>query len=159
MTQKTFSVMAKVILVIFAVIGSAFFGGAVPFYGLDLVQSNPEFSSWFLPWLLFIELLTVPCCLVIVLCWQVASSIRDGCSFNMRNAARVRVLCITWLAAFCYFLVGNVVLLLCGMNHPGVVILSFVAAFIGIALAAAAAILSYLAGKAAKLQEESDLTI
>ena len=45
------------------------------------------------------------------------------------------------------------------MNHPSVYLLSFVLSFIGLAISAAAAILSALAHKAADLQEESKLTI
>ena len=51
------------------------------------------------------------------------------------------------------------VFLFLGMNHPGVVLLSLVAVFAGVAVAIAAAALSHLVAKAADLQAESDLTI
>ena len=45
------------------------------------------------------------------------------------------------------------------MSHPGVAIASLAVVFVGVAVAVGAAALSHLVGKAALLQEQSDLTI
>ena len=45
------------------------------------------------------------------------------------------------------------------MSHPDVVLASLVIDFVGIAVSVASAGLSHLVEKAAKLQEESELTI
>ena len=45
------------------------------------------------------------------------------------------------------------------MSHPGVALFSLIVVFAGVAVAVAAAALSYLVKKAAVLQEQSDLTI
>ena len=45
------------------------------------------------------------------------------------------------------------------MNHPGIMIMSFVLDFIGIAASVCFAALSHLVLKAAKIQEENELTI
>ena len=45
------------------------------------------------------------------------------------------------------------------MNHPGILFISMVVVFAGIAIAVAAACLSHLIRKAAALQDQSDLTI
>ncbi|MFQ9395756.1 MAG: DUF2975 domain-containing protein [Lachnospiraceae bacterium] len=58
-----------------------------------------------------------------------------------------------------YFFIGNIALWLCGMSHPDVVLASLVIDFVGIAVSVASAGLSHLVEKAAKLQEESELTI
>jgi len=58
-----------------------------------------------------------------------------------------------------FFFVGNIILFLLSMSHPGVVIASLVIVFVGIAVAVAAAALSHLVKKAAVLQEQSDWTI
>jgi len=58
-----------------------------------------------------------------------------------------------------FFFVGNIVLLLLNMSHPGVVLASFVIVFVGVAIAVASAVLSHLVKKAAALQEQSDWTI
>lgn len=63
------------------------------------------------------------------------------------------VLCFGWKIA------GNIILWLCGMNHPGVLLATLVVDFIGISVSVAAAGLSHLVEKAAKFQEESELTI
>ena len=58
-----------------------------------------------------------------------------------------------------FFFVGNIALLLFNLSHPGVVLLSMVIVFAGVAITVAAAALSHLVRKAAALQEESELTI
>ena len=58
-----------------------------------------------------------------------------------------------------FVFIGNVLLLLLNMSHPGVLIASLIAVFIGVAVAVVAAVLSHLVKKAAVLQEQSDLTI
>ena len=55
--------------------------------------------------------------------------------------------------------VGNVVLLLLNMNHPGILLLSVIGDIFIIALALLAAVLSRYLTKAAILQEESEGTI
>ena len=49
--------------------------------------------------------------------------------------------------------------LLLNMNHPGILLAAFFVALVGIAIAIAAAMLSHLIRKAAKLQDESDWII
>ena len=58
-----------------------------------------------------------------------------------------------------FFFVGNVILLFCNINHPGIILISMIVVFAGIAITIAAACLSHLVRKAATLQEQSDLTI
>ena len=45
------------------------------------------------------------------------------------------------------------------MNHPGIILYSLIVVFAGVAISVAAATLSHLVLKAAKLQEENDLTV
>ena len=42
MSQKTLSVLAKIIIILFAVLGIAFYGIAVPFGGQELLSGAPE---------------------------------------------------------------------------------------------------------------------
>ena len=80
-------------------------------------------------------------------------------SFTEENARSLKW--VAWLAAgdACFFFAGNVLLLLLNMSHAGVFLLSLLVVFTGAAIAVAAAALSHLVGKAAALQEQSDLTI
>ena len=56
-------------------------------------------------------------------------------------------------------LLGNVAYLLLDLSHPGVLLLSLLVVFVGMAVAVIAYALSRLVRKAAGLQEQSDLTI
>ena len=58
-----------------------------------------------------------------------------------------------------YFFLGQIVLLLCSMNHPGIVLLSLLVVFAGLAVAAVAYALSALTKSAVQLREENELTI
>lgn len=49
--------------------------------------------------------------------------------------------------------------LLLNMSHFTVFAVSLLIVFVGVAISVASAVLSYLVGKAADLQEQSDLTI
>lgn len=159
MTQKSIATLARVIIILFAVLGAAFFGAAIPLFGADTVQQNPEFSGWFVPWLIFLEPIAVPCYAALVFAWRIASTIARGEAFRAKNARRFKIISLLALGTSVYFFVGNVVLIFAGMHHPGVFLISFVLVFIGVSISAAAAILSYMVRKAAVLQEESDWTI
>ncbi len=159
MTQKSMSVLARIIIIMFALLGVVLFGFAVPLFGADVVADNPEFSSWYAPWLVFIELMLFPCYAVLVLAWRITSTIRAGKAFCMRNSVRFKAASLLALITSAYFFAGNIVFGLLNMSHPGVMLAALVVVFIGFAISAAAAILSCMVRNAAMLQEESDLTI
>ena len=159
MTQKTLSKLAKVIILLFCLLGVAFYGVAVPFGGRELLADAPDLQYCYLPWLIFMELMVIPDYAVLVYAWKISDSIGRDKAFSSINAKRFRQVSLLALATTVYFFVGNTVFFLLNMNHPAVYLVSFVLTFIGASIAAAAAILSYLSRKAADLQEESDLTI
>lgn len=159
MSQKSLSKWMKVILFMFGLCGIAIFGLVTPVIGIDLKNEYPEFAYAFIPWLVFILIMAVPCYTVLVLGWEIASSIGNDNSFSTSNAKRLRYVSVLSLVTSIYFFAGNVVFLLLNMNHPGILLASLFITFIGIAISAASAILSYLVKKAAKLQEQSDWTI
>lgn len=130
-----------------------------PSFGQSIVSDYPEFSNRYLPWLIFLWISGIPCYIVLVLGWKIASSIGIDKSFSMENAGLFKW--ISWLAAgdSIYFFIGNIVLLLADMSHPGVVLLSLIVVFVGTSVTIAAAVLSHLVRKAARLQEENELTI
>ena len=77
----------------------------------------------------------------------------------MENAERMGTISFLTAADAVLLVVGNVVYLLLNMNHPGILLAAFFIALVEIAIAIAAAMLSHLIRKAAKLQDESDWTI
>lgn len=159
MSQKSLSKWMKIILFIFGLCGIAIFGLVMPVIGIDLKNEYPEFAFAFIPWLVFILIMAVPCYAVLVFGWKIASSIGNDNSFSTANAKRLKYVSVLALITSIYFFAGNVVFLLLNMNHPSILIFSLFVTFVGIAISAASAILSYLVRKAAKLQEQSDLTI
>ena len=138
MTQKTLSKLAKVIILLFCLLGVAFYGVAVPFGGCELLADAPDSQYCYLPWLIFMELMVIPDYAVLVYAWKISYSIGRDRAFSSINAKRFRRVSLLALTTTVYFFVGNTVFFLLNMNHP---------------------ILSYLSRKAADLQEESDLTI
>lgn len=159
MKQKALSKWLKAILVGVALCGLAVYFAVLPELGWEIVDANPGYSHLYRPWLAFLWATGVPCYAALALGWRIAHNIGADRSFTMENARLLRW--IAWLAAgdAAYFFVGNIVLLFLNMSHPGVVLMSLLAVFAGVAVAMAAACLSHLVQKAAALQEQSDLTI
>lgn len=159
MTQKSISIWLKAIIIGVALCGLVIYVLVVPSAGQSIVAANPEFSNRFLPWLIFISLTALPCYAVLVLGWKVASNIGRDRSFTVENAKWIKAIAFLAIADAMFFFIGNVVLVLLNMSHPGIALLSLIVVFAGIAIAIAAAALSYLVKKAALLQEQSDWTI
>ena len=159
MEQRTLSKWLKLILIGVGLCGLAVYGAILPMYGQSLVGLYPEFSNRFWPWLIFLWLTGLPCYAALWLGWRIAANIGRDSSFSRENARALKQ--ISHLAAgdTLFFLVGNIVLLLMNMSHPGVVLIALLPVFAGIAVAVASAALSHLVLKAAALQEQSDLTI
>ena len=159
MEQKTLAKWLKAILIGVGICGLVVYFLIIPACGKSFAVENPESAHCYWPWLIFLWLTAVPCFAALVLGWRIASGIGADRSFTEQNAKYLKW--VSWLAAgdAAFFFVGNVVLLLANMNHPGIVLGSLLIVFAGTAIAVAAAALSRLVKKAAALQEQSDLTI
>lgn len=159
MEQKALARWLKVILIGIGICGLIVYFVIFPSYGQSLIYDYPEFSNRFWPWLAFLWVSGIPCYVVLVFGWKIASNIGKDRSFSSDNAGYLKW--IAWLAAGdgIFFFVGNIVLLFTNMSHPGIAIFSLLVVFAGVAVAVAAAALSHLVQKAAALQEQSDLTI
>ncbi|MBQ9032891.1 MAG: DUF2975 domain-containing protein [Parasporobacterium sp.] len=159
MKQKALSKWLKIILIGVGICGLIVYLVIFPGYGQSLVSDYPEFSNRYLPWLIFLWMTGIPCGIVLVLGWRIASNIGKDNSFSNENAKYLKW--ISWFAAGdgIFFFFGNVVLLFANMSHPGVALFSLLVVFAGIAVTVASSALSHLVQKAAVLQEQSDLTI
>ncbi len=158
MTPKKLSRWLKCIFVIVGICGVIGYA-IIPMFGADMRSLYPEFSNRFLPWLIFIWASGVPCFMVLVLAWRIATNIGKDQSFSGQNARMLKWISVLAAGDAGFFFVGNVLFLLLDLSHPGVVLASFLVVFVGIAVAVMSAVLSYLVNKAAALQEQSDLTI
>jgi len=159
MEQKAFSRWLKGIVIGIGLCGLLVYAAVVPALANYMQEGYPEFSMAVLPWKLFIWCSGIPCFAVLYFAWGIVADIGFDRSFTDENAKRLKW--ISGLAAgdALFFFLGNILLLFLNMNHPGIVLASFVIVFIGVAVAVAAAALSHLVTKAAALQEQSDLTI
>ena len=159
MKQKSLAMWLKLVLAGMGLCGLIVYFVVVPEIGRSIVLDAPEFSGWYWPWQIFLWLTGIPCCAALVFGWRIAANIGKDRSFSNENARLLKW--IAWLAAgdAAFLFLGNLVMLLMNMNHPGVVLASLLVVFAGAAVAVAAGCLSHLVGKAAALQEQSDLTI
>lgn len=160
MSQKTLSVLLKVMIIGVALCLAAVYVWVVPEIGGPLAESGEgEFRSYYVPWLVIIELTALPIIAALVLAWIIAENIGRDRSFCMQNAKLLGVISLLAAADAAYFFIANVVMLLLNMNHPGLMLFSVLACFAGVVICVAAAGLSHFTRKAAKLQTDSDLTI
>ena len=159
MTQGKLAKWLKFIIIGVGICALIIYVAIIPMFGKETITDMPEFAGWFVPWLVFLSITGVPVFIGLFFCWKVASNIGNDKSFSLENAKLLKW--VSWLAAVdsAYFFIGNIVLLLLNMSHPGVVIIMFFIVFVGVAVTVASAALSHLIVKAADLQEQSDLTI
>lgn len=159
MNQSNLSNWLKVIIIGMGLCGALIYIFVLPVLGKELALSYPEFSYCYLPWLIFLWITAIPCYLVLLFSWKIASEIGADNSFSYENANSLKKICHFTLADVAFFFLGNVVFLFLNMNHPGILLLSLLVDFIGIAIAVAAAALSHLVYNAAQINEENALTI
>lgn len=159
MDQRAFSKWLKFIIVGVGLCCAAAYNIVLPLYGVGIVAANPEFTYRFWPWLTFLCGTALPIYAALVFAWKIAANIGRDKSFSRENAVSLKW--ISWLAAgdTVYFAAGSALMLILGMSHPGIMILSIMVAFVGVAVTVASAALSHLVLKASALQEQSDLTI
>ncbi len=159
MEQNDLSKWLKVIILGCGICGSIIYVMLVPYYGGYLVSLNPELSYYFYPWLFFIWASGVPCYLVLILAWKVATNIGADRPFCLENAKRLKMISALSAGDAMFFFGMNLLYLLLNMNHPGVVLLSLFVVFAGAVVAVLSASLSYFVKRATVLKEQSDLTI
>ena len=159
MNQIKLARWLKCILAVACLCALILYAAVIPAEGLRLQAAYPEFSNRFFPWLIFLWISGIPCFAALVLAWKIVVNIGKDRSFSMDNARLLQWISRLAAGDAVFFFLGNVLLLLLNMSHPGVVLAALVIVFVGVAVAVAAAVLSYLVQKAAALQEQSDLTI
>ncbi|MCR5345791.1 MAG: DUF2975 domain-containing protein, partial [Lachnospiraceae bacterium] len=91
--------------------------------------------------------------------WKIATNIGRDKGFTMENAGLFKIYSVLALIDTIVFLSGSIIYMFCGINHPGILLISLFIAFVGFAVYVCTAGLSYLVAKAATLQEDNDLTI
>lgn len=159
MEQKTLSIVLKLVLVGFAAAGAIVYFWLLPMFGSEFVQANPLYCGCYWPWLIFLWMTAIPCYLVLYYTWSIAVEIGRDNSFSRKNSVSLRNISILAAADSVFFFLGNLLFLILNLSHPAVLLVSCFLVFGGVSIAVAAACLSHLIYKAAKLREENELTI
>lgn len=160
MKQKTLAYLLMAAVAGVAVCAAAVYAFIVPEMGSSLAELGGAETEGYLPvWLWFVELTVLPVAAALAVSFVIALNIRNGRSFCTENARLLSLIAVLAVADGFYYFAGNVVLFFLGMNHPGILLVNLMICFAAFAVSVAAAALSHYARKAAKLQEENDLTI
>lgn len=159
MDSVKFAKWLKIIIVGTGICGMIVYFFLFPEWGKSLTSGNPEYSYAYWPWLIFLWISAVPCYITLFNSYHIAVEIGKDNSFCDKNAALLKFISLLAAADTVYFFLGNLVLLFLHLSHPIIVLLALLLIFLGIAVTVAAAALSHLVYKAAKLQEEHEYTI
>ena len=159
MKQRTLAFCLKGVVTGTAICGLIVYPFILPACADAVAGAYPEAAAAKYPLLIFLWLTAIPCYAVLAFSWRIADSIGQDRSFTRSNARRLKWIARLAAGDSAFFLLGSLILLAAGLSHPALTALTLLIAFIGAAFTVAAAALAHLVGKAAALQEESDLTI
>lgn len=159
MSSRTLGYLMRISVILTTISGLFLSLYVIPTWGKSIIYANPEYSSWFWPWLLFSWLVALPCFVILVFVWKVSGAVMQETVFTALTAKWVKMGAILLLSDAVFLFVGNIAMFLFGMNHPGVLLLSIMGGGGAVALSLLAAVLSRYLTKAAVLQEECAGTI
>ncbi len=162
MKPKNFSIMMKAVIIMIAVFGALLYFLFVPMMANEMkfyINDLEYYNKMRYAWMILIWLTAIPCYAVLGIAWKMALSVQNDTQFSHKNSGRLSKIALLALVDGTFFFVMNIVYLFANLNHPGVLIASFLIFLVAIAFAAAAKVLSGMVEKAAVLQEENDLTI
>ncbi len=143
----------------FAVIAAAICGGFLclvfPSWMKNILSELYGTQGSYL-WIGYVLLSAVPCFAVLCLIWRVAGAIRYEKVFTEETAKTIHTAAIWLFSDAIYVFLGNIVLFLMNINHPGIVLCIMAGVLLLIVFGVLAAVLSRYISKAADLQEISE---
>lgn len=158
--HKKLAVLLRIGLVIAALVCGAIFFWFLPQLGRGIALADPEYAWAFWPCLIFAWLFAVPVFWAMAALWTVFGRIGRGDAFCAENARAMAT--VSRLAFFDAVLVpaGVITLALLGAGSPGMTVIAMPAGVMVCTLVGVMAMaLSRLVADAARLQDESDLTV
>lgn len=158
--HKKLAVLLRIGLVIAALVCGAIFFWFLPQLGRGIALADPEYAWAFWPCLIFAWLFAVPVFWAMAALWTVFGRIGRGDAFCAENARAMAT--VSRLAFFDAVLVpvGVITLALLGAGSPGMTVIVMPAGVMVCTLVGVMAMaLSRLVADAARLQDESDLTV
>ena len=159
MSSKTLCYLIRTVVIAMAVCGIVTCGYFLPKIGLNISNQNPEYSAFFLPWLIFILVAAVPCFIILRFVWIMSTAVKNEQMLTLKMARWIKICAVLLLFDVGFFFIGNAVFLLLGMSHPIVFLVSLFVNTLGVLLAVVASVFSRYITKATVLQEEADCTI
>ena len=157
-TETNMKLLKVVILLAVAAVLLAYCW-VMPNMAESFAAASPECRNMKLPWMIVIGATALPMLAAAVIGLNVVTNIQGGKCFTHGNARCIKYVAILAAADGGYFFLGNIVMLLIGMSHPGVMIISLIPSVMAFSLAVAFYALSHLTEKAALMQDDTDLTI
>ncbi|MCC3868231.1 DUF2975 domain-containing protein [Terrisporobacter mayombei] len=147
------------IIIGFGILGAVVYTQVFPILGHGMEELLPRFSTYYMPWLIFIWITASPCYMILFYGWKVTEQIEQDTIFTRKSAQLLKKVSWWALVDTIFFTVGNLVFFF--IKAVGVVYFfaSLVGVFMGLAVVITAAMLPHLAYKAAELNEENELTI
>lgn len=158
--HKKLAVLLRIALMIAALVCGAIFFWFLPQLGRGIALADPEYAWAFWPCLIFAWLFAAPVFWAMAALWAVFSRIGRGDAFCAENARAMAT--VSRLAFFDAVLVpvGVITLALLGAGSPGMTVIAMPAGVMVCTLVGVMAMaLSRLVADAARLQDESDLTV
>ena len=146
------AVLAALLVLLLAVV-------VLPTLADEMVRSFPEYQRLRWPCLSFFWLSALPLFYALLLAWRIFADIGRDRSFCAENAARLARIGRLALLECGWYAAGIAILSVLRLFNPGLLLAGLAVVFAALAVATVAAALSYLVGKAVRLQQENDLTI
>lgn len=131
----------------------------LPVWGKLIIEEELRVTGGYLCWCILLWLSALPVFGILLLGWKVATEIGRDNSFSETNAISLKYVSVLSLVASLVFFTGNILFLILGINRLGILFLSCLLVFVGLAVSVAAALISHLIYRAATMQEENQLTI
>lgn len=117
MSQKSLSYWLKFVIIIMALCALAVHTAA----SLMLTVSEAEeIDKLRMPWLIFLWASAIPILFAVIISWKTAANIGIGNAFCMQNAKHLKNIATCSAVDAAWVLIGETVLLLLNMNHPGI---------------------------------------
>ena len=159
MKQRDLSIYLKIIVLGMSICGLLVYIMLVPMYGNTVFDGTQSYERWHYPWLALIWFTAVPYYITMYCLFRIAVNIGKDKSFCIQNATYLKW--ISYLASIASYLVFamEVLYMVLGMEHQGTALGLLIIIIFGIAVSIASALLSHMVVKAARLQEENELTI
>lgn len=159
MNNRKMSIELKTVIIFIAFLGIGLYSFIVPAGLLAFIKQFSGFDSFFLPWLIFISVSSVPLFVILGLGFAVSNEIGKDNSFSDKNVKYLRNVSICLIVEAIYFFTGNLVLWLFNLNYPVIVLLSAALCLFAVAAAVVFNVLAKLVKKAVMLREENEAII